>query len=271
MDLLVRPAEPDDPCVPLLYESAKPYYIAYAGSERRALALLDAVCPLPDHAASYDCCTVAFVDGELVGGGVGFLATGARLHSHVVCVRPGLEHHGLGYAVKQHQRAWALQERLPRVVWTFDPLVRRNAYFNLQKLGARAAAYFENFYGSMTDGVNAGDESDRLLIEWELSSPRVDVAAEGPADEPNFEELVRKGATVALSIDENGRPKTGRASGPIVLCATPESIVGLRREAMDIALDWRRALRNTLGAAMSDGYTIQGFTRSGSYVLLRDG
>lgn len=72
MDLFVRPAAPDDPCVPLLYASAKPYYIAYAGSERRALALLDAVYPLPDHAASYDCCTVAFVDDELVGIVAGF-------------------------------------------------------------------------------------------------------------------------------------------------------------------------------------------------------
>src|SRR4051812_12614710 len=54
MDLLVRPARPDDACVPLLFESAKPYYTAYAGSERRALKLLERVFVSPGHAASYE-------------------------------------------------------------------------------------------------------------------------------------------------------------------------------------------------------------------------
>jgi ribosomal protein S18 acetylase RimI-like enzyme len=72
MDLVVRPALPSDPCVPLLFESARPYYTAYAGSERRALALLEAVYAVPGHAASYDCCRVALADGELVGVVAGF-------------------------------------------------------------------------------------------------------------------------------------------------------------------------------------------------------
>ena len=72
MDLVVRPALPTDPCVPLLFESAQPYYTAYAGSERRALALLEAVFTVPGHAASFECCTVA-MDGEtLVGVVAGF-------------------------------------------------------------------------------------------------------------------------------------------------------------------------------------------------------
>jgi ribosomal protein S18 acetylase RimI-like enzyme len=66
--------------VPLLFESAKPYYTAYAGSEKRALTLLQAVFTQPGHAASYDCCTVAYVDGELVGVVAGFpVASGDRL------------------------------------------------------------------------------------------------------------------------------------------------------------------------------------------------
>jgi ribosomal protein S18 acetylase RimI-like enzyme len=72
MDLLVRPATPDDPAVPLLFESAKPYYTAYAGSEKRALTLLQDVFIQPAHAASYDCCTVAYVGDELVGVVAGF-------------------------------------------------------------------------------------------------------------------------------------------------------------------------------------------------------
>ncbi|WP_028064277.1 GNAT family N-acetyltransferase [Solirubrobacter soli] len=72
MNLLVRPATPGDPAVGLLFESAKPYYTAYAGSEKRALAILESVFREPGHAASYDCCTVAYVDDELVGVVAGF-------------------------------------------------------------------------------------------------------------------------------------------------------------------------------------------------------
>ncbi len=74
MDLLVRPARPDDPCVPLIFESARPYYTAYAGSERRAIKMLGAVFPEPGHAASYDCSTVALAQDEIVGLVAGFPA-----------------------------------------------------------------------------------------------------------------------------------------------------------------------------------------------------
>ena len=72
MNLLVRPAAPEDPCVPLLFESAKPYYTAYAGSEKRALKLLEARYGERGHAASFECCRVAEADGELVGVVAGF-------------------------------------------------------------------------------------------------------------------------------------------------------------------------------------------------------
>jgi ribosomal protein S18 acetylase RimI-like enzyme len=72
MDLLVRPAEPEDRCVPLLFESAKPYYTAYAGSEKRALKLLEGIYGERGHAASYEYCRVALAGGELVGVVAGF-------------------------------------------------------------------------------------------------------------------------------------------------------------------------------------------------------
>jgi ribosomal protein S18 acetylase RimI-like enzyme len=87
MDLLVRPAVPDDPCVPLLFESAEPYYTAYAGSSSRALSLLQAVFAEPGHAASYDCCTVAYLDGELVGVVAGFpVEQGDRLSRRFIAL-----------------------------------------------------------------------------------------------------------------------------------------------------------------------------------------
>ena len=74
---------------------------------------------------------------------------------------------------------WALARGLAQVSWTFDPLVRRNAYFNLAKLGARPRAYLVNFYGPMSDGINAGDDTDRLEAQWRLDDPRVFRASAG--------------------------------------------------------------------------------------------
>ena len=69
----------------------------------------------------------------------------------------------------------AVHERVPcgvsEIAWTFDPLVSRNAYFNLIKLGADAVEYLPNFYGPMLDTINGDDDSDRLLIKWRLLDP----------------------------------------------------------------------------------------------------
>jgi GNAT superfamily N-acetyltransferase len=85
MDLLVRPARPEDPCVPLLFESAKPYYTAYAGSEQRALAMLEAVYGRRGHAASFERCHVAVAGERVVGLVAGFpVPEGDRLSRRFV-------------------------------------------------------------------------------------------------------------------------------------------------------------------------------------------
>jgi ribosomal protein S18 acetylase RimI-like enzyme len=87
MNLVVRPALPTDACVPLLFESAKPYYTAYAGSEKRALRLLNAVWPRRGHAASYEFCRVAIDDTQPVGVISGFpVGDGDRLSRRFVAL-----------------------------------------------------------------------------------------------------------------------------------------------------------------------------------------
>ena len=71
--------------------------------------------------------------------------------------------------MKLHQRAWAADHGLAWVTWTFDPLVRRNAWFNIGVLGAEVHEYLVDFYGPIDDSINAGDESDRLLVAWPTS------------------------------------------------------------------------------------------------------
>ena len=92
-----------------------------------------------------------------------------------------------------------LSHDLNRVTWTFDPLVRRNAYFNLVKLGATAVAFHRDFYGSMHDTVNAGDLSDRILIEWNLDAPRAVQASVLRPEPVDLRSLDRVGAVVRLT------------------------------------------------------------------------
>lgn len=218
------------------------------------------------HAGNY--AAAALRGGEMVGAVVGFLGLddwGPYLHSHILGVSATKQGGSIGFALKQHQRAWSLAAGIRKVTWTFDPLVRRNAFFNMQKLGASAGHYYENFYGKMTDGINAGDESDRVLIVWDLDDERSLRAADGSLAEPES-----NGSAIALREGPDGEPEVQRVKAPTVLCATPTDIVSLRRTDPARALRWRRALRETLGAYMDHGYAVSGFTRSGLYVLDHD-
>jgi predicted GNAT superfamily acetyltransferase len=224
------------------------------------------------HAGNY--ASGAYHDGRLVGALAGFLGSddgGVYLHSHILGVFADHRGGNVGFALKQHQRAWALAKGIQRITWTFDPLVRRNAHFNLHKLGAEASAYHESFYGPMTDSVNEGDESDRLVITWHLAASDVVEAASGRLPEFDADDLISAGAAVNLMPGEEDEPVVVEAADAMLLCATPEDVLALRRERPQRALRWRHALRDTLGAAMHDGFTVRGFTRSGWYVLVKDG
>ena len=185
------------------------------------------------HAGGY--LSVAEVDDRCVGGSFGILGFHAgepALHSHVTGVLPGVRRTGLGRALKLHQRAWAADRELAWIVWTFDPLVRRNAWFNLGVLGARVDEYLVDFYGPIDDAVNAGDETDRLLVAWPVRDPP-DAAPPAP--------------TTAVP--------------------TPHDIVELRRADPAAAAAWRRRLRAELGDRLAAGGRVVGFTRAGEYVV----
>ncbi len=145
--------------------------------------------------------------------------------------------------------------------------MRRNAYFNLTKLGAQASRYLVNFYGAMTDGINAGEESDRLLITWRLDSPQAVAAAAGRPAEANVEDLLRNGAAAVLSVGPASEPIDKATHAQILLCEVPDDIVALRRAEPALARSWRLAMRSVLVDAFAAGYAISGATRSGWYVL----
>lgn len=209
------------------------------------------------HAGGY--VSGAFDGDRLVGASAGFLAAESTLHSHVTGTAPG---HGIGWALKQHQRLWALERGLERITWTYDPLVRRNAHFNLAKLGARPIEYLPSFYGVMGDAINQGDESDRLLASWPLTAPHVEALARR---EP-YVTPVSDDAVVALA-DEGGRPVPGSMDAATVLVAVPADIERLRRADPGTGKAWRYAVRDVLGGLMGEGRRVTGFFEKSSYIV----
>jgi predicted GNAT superfamily acetyltransferase len=190
--------------------------------------------------------------GPAVGAALGFLGRHEvsaneqelHLHSHMAAAVPEWRDRHVGTALKQHQRDWALRHDVPVIAWTFDPLVRRNARFNLVKLGAEVKEYLPDFYGQMEDEINVGDRTDRLMAWWKVSGERARRAADGklaPFD------VVPDGARVV---------------------ALPEDIVSMRRADADEALRWRLSVRDQLMSALADGFTVAGVDGAGGYVLL---
>ncbi|POH68265.1 GNAT family N-acetyltransferase [Cryobacterium zongtaii] len=113
--------------------------------------------------------------GKPVGATLGFLGwtDGVHLHSHMAAVVPWHRGGGVGYALKLFQRALCLEQGITEMRWTFDPLIRRNAHFNLVKLGAEVTGFLPDFYGRLDDVISGSDRSDRFEVRWSLDSPRV--------------------------------------------------------------------------------------------------
>ncbi|HZN15638.1 MAG TPA: GNAT family N-acetyltransferase [Acidimicrobiales bacterium] len=203
----------------------------------------------------------AFADGEMVGASAGFLGVRdgeVHLHSHISGVVPPWQGRHVGLALKQHQREWALARGVNVIEWTFDPLVRRNAFFNLMKLGATLVGFEPDFYGEMHDAINAGDPTDRAVVRWDLAAP-------APAARLRDHEGV-----VILATDGAGAPVTTALPGDGALRAwVPEDIVELRRNDAALGREWRLALRETLGVAVQAGYVAHSITRDGWYRLER--
>jgi predicted GNAT superfamily acetyltransferase len=129
----------------------------------------------------------AFDRDELVG--FALAVPGIRdhrpyLHSHMLGVREDWRNSGLGRRLKLFQRQEALARNLHLMEWTFDPLEIKNAYFNIERLGAIARRYTVNQYGITSSPLQGGLPTDRLVAEWWLTSPRVNRILQGTGGRP---------------------------------------------------------------------------------------
>ena len=185
------------------------------------------------------------------------------LHSHISGVLPEAQGRRIGWALKLHQRAWCLERGIETVTWTFDPLVRRNAWFNLAKLGAVGVEYLVDFYGPMSDGLNAGEPTDRLFTRWDLTAPAVQAAAEGRAAEADAS------AALLLLDEQDGRPVVTADARPGTpsLVRLPADVEALRVADPAAAREWRLAVREVLAPLVAAGSRATGLTRDGALVV----
>ena len=176
---------------------------------------------------------------------------------------------GVGLVMKLHQRQWALERGIELITWTFDPLIRRNARFNLSRLGATVDEYLENVYGDTDDALNGRGESDRLLVRWRLSDEAVVAATAGTprctAVPPAFVPALLPGPD---GLPETVDPATIRAG---FTCRVPDDIEALRVSDPDGANAWRFALRELLGGSLARGGSLLGLTDDGDYVVSAPG
>jgi len=182
----------------------------------------------------------AFMENKIVGAAFAFPATnnGLHLHSHMTAVLDHYRDQGVGYALKIDQWNWAKKQNYSHLSWTFDPLVRRNAKLNIVKLGGDISAYHPNFYGEMPDTLNAGDESDRLMVSWSTD-----------IDEPKARQLV-------------AHPKPDD-----ILIEIPEDIVAIRSKNQGESMKWRRQVREQFLVAFEKNGKVVGFSTNNEYVV----
>jgi hypothetical protein len=164
------------------------------------------------------------------------LTGGAGLHSHMTATKRTHTDAGLGFSMKSHQRAWAQDRGIVAITWTFDPLQRRNARFNLVRLGAVVIGFQPNLYGSLNDSINVGVETDRFEV-------RLDVGTSN-------------GATV-VPLDDD-----------VVICL-PESIDAIRRSDPEQARLIQSEVRKQLLPVSAGTLCVRGMTADHSYVLSR--
>jgi len=119
----------------------------------------------------------AFGDGKMMAFALslpGSRGGHSYLHSQMLAVRHQYRNAGLGRQIKLFQRDDALARGFELIEWTFDPLEIKNAYLNIERLGAIARRYHVNQYGITSSPLQGGLPSDRLVAEWWLKSKRVE-------------------------------------------------------------------------------------------------
>src|SRR6202012_1277132 len=178
-------------------------------------------------------------DGTLAGFAMSIpgIRNGAPyLHSHMLAVRKGFRNAGVGRRLKLAQREDPLKRGIRLMEWTFDPLEIKNAFFNIEKLGAITHSYTPNFYGVSSARIQGGRPTDRLHAEWGLARER--------------------GAQAVGGRGEPGAGVAGRMELPHQVMQWKESAQGAAQ-----AMALQKANQALFADAFARGLAVTGFSR----------
>lgn len=217
----------------------------------------------------------AYDDQRLVGfvfGFPGFYDTtdGPRLehYSHLLAVHPDYRSHGLGFKLKRAQWQMVRHQGIDRIVWTYDPLLSRNAWLNITRLGAVCSTYLIDFYGSMQDELNAGLPTDRFEVDWWVNSRRVNRRlSRRPRPPLELAHFLKAGVQVVnpAEMDSDGWAQPSQVASAvkepqaILLVEIPADYPGLKAVTPGLALEWRLHTRRIFETLFDQGYLVTDF------------
>src|SRR5438445_7130529 len=199
------------------------------------------------------------------------------IHSHMLAVLAPYRDLDLGYKLKLAQRERALAAGVRQMIWTFDPLHSRNAHLNVAKLGVVSDKYKVNFYGPETSSVLHRNGTDRLWVQWRLTSKRVQQRLQGKnASSDSLDAL--SNLIPLVGLDGDGKPvKTDMeaALGRQRICIEiPSEINAVEQKDPALAREWRAGTRWAFTESLAAGFFVCAFCRSirgrqwpGAYVL----
>jgi predicted GNAT superfamily acetyltransferase len=194
-------------------------------------------------------------DGDMLGFvfGVNGVRDGEIVHwSHMLGVRERARNLGLGRRLKEYQRQRMHAIGATRIFWSFDPLMSKNAYFNLNRLGAEVVEYVPDMYGTTSSPLHLGMPTDRLIVSLRTDGRAGQRSAVLSADHPVLSAFPR----------DHDRPVPSNAtSAASVLIEIPADILGVLARSTSTAEAWRMAVRAHFQWALANGYAIAALLR----------
>jgi predicted GNAT superfamily acetyltransferase len=209
----------------------------------------------------------AFDGPKMIGFLFGFLGLHAdrrlKLCSQTMGILPEYRNKGVAATLKWAQRERVLANEIDLITWTYDPLEAPNARLNLHTLGGVAHIYKQNIYGENFGALGKGLPTDRFLVEWWITSERVqqrhDRAPLGPigVDSPIANACTgvtgdRRITAIDLDLD-----------APIIRVEIPNDLQAIKKTNMALAQDWRLKSRELFEAYFARGYDAIDFVRAG--------
>ncbi len=209
----------------------------------------------------------AFDGAKMIGFLFGFLGLHTdrriKLCSQTMGILPEYRNKGVAAMLKWAQRERVLANQIDLITWTYDPLEAPNARLNLRTLGGVAHVYKQNIYGENFSALGRGLPSDRFLVEWWITSDRVQQRHDRMAVEPVGMDSPIANVCNGVTGDRRIAALELNLDAPIIRVEIPNDLQAIKKADMALAQDWRLKTRDLFEAYFAHGYDVIDFVRAG--------